>query len=170
MLNKYLDLIEKHPIRLAAIIAVICGLGSLPSMVFQMSAPRTDQPRIQEQAQVNDPTDYEDDEPFDRTQCKVYYAGVLLGANVFWFKNGTSGTYIMFTDSDELVDKAKNRGTDIWLAKSDFLNLLGNDLMQQMEPEVKEVFARRLDGASYVAVVDDSLTSRAMGAAKDCVR
>lgn len=76
----------------------------------------------------------------------------------------------MFTDSDQLVDRAQNRGANIWLTKSDFLNLLGNDLMQQMEPEVKEVFARRLDSANYVAVVDDSLTTRAIGAAKDCVR
>ncbi|MHC5824818.1 MAG: hypothetical protein ACYT04_55495 [Nostoc sp.] len=59
---------------------------------------------------------------------------------------------------------------DIWLAKSDFLNLLGNDLMQQMEPEAKEVFASRLDSAKYVAVLDDSLTTRAIGAANDCVR
>ncbi|MBD2605607.1 hypothetical protein H6G81_13980 [Scytonema hofmannii FACHB-248] len=76
----------------------------------------------------------------------------------------------MFTDSDQLVDRYQNRGMGIWLTKSDFLNLLGNDLMQQMEPEVKEVFARRLDGASYVAVVDDSLTTKAIGSANICVR
>ncbi|MBN3872291.1 hypothetical protein [Nostoc sp. JL33] len=171
MLNKYLDLIEKHPIRLAATIAVICGLGSVPYMVFQ-GIPRTNQP--QEQAQIQTPVgdldDDGDDEPFDKSKCKVYYAGVLLGANVFWFHHGSSGTYLMFTDSDQLVDRAQNRGANIWLAKSDFLNLLGNDLMQQMEPEVKEVFASRLDRANYVAVVDDSLTTRAIGAANDCVR
>ncbi|MEH2307623.1 MAG: hypothetical protein V7L06_20240 [Nostoc sp.] len=142
--------------------------------VVQTGTHRIDQSRIDEQTQnqapVNDPTDYVDDEPFDRTQCKVYYAGVLLGANVFWFHHGSSGTYLMFTDSDQLVDRAQNRGANIWLAKSDFLNLLGYDLMQQMEPEVKEVFARRLDSANYVAVVDDSLTTRAIGAANDCVR
>lgn len=178
MLDKYLDLIEKHPIRLAATIAIIGGLGSLPYMGFQMGAPRTNQPQeqAQKQAPVNDPTDYVDEadevdtKPFDRSKCKVYYAGVVGGANVFWFHHGSSGTYLMFTDSDRLVDKYQNRGMNIWLAKPDFLNLLGNDLMQQMEPEVKEVFARRLDSANYVAVVDDSLTTRAIGAANACVR
>ncbi|MBN4004728.1 hypothetical protein [Nostoc sp. LPT] len=76
----------------------------------------------------------------------------------------------MFTDSDRLVDKHQNRGISIWLPKADFLNVIGNDLMQQMEPEVKEVFARRLDSASYAAIVDDSLTTRAIGAVNDCVR
>ncbi|MEH2259082.1 MAG: hypothetical protein V7K60_23445 [Nostoc sp.] len=131
-------------------------------------------PQSQEQAQIQtsagDPTDDVDDEPFDKAECKVYYAGMLLGANVFWFKNGTSGTYVMFTDSDQLVEKHQNRGISIWLPKSDFLNVIGNDLMQQMEPEAKEVFARRLDSASYAAIVDDSLTTRAIGAANDCVR
>ncbi|MDZ8089481.1 MAG: hypothetical protein RMY16_28600 [Nostoc sp. DedQUE12b] len=137
-----------------------------------MGAPRTNQPQEQAQIQtpVSDLDDDGDDEPFDRTQCKVYYAGVLSGANVFWFHHGSSGTYLMFTDSDQLVDRAQNRGANIWLAKSDFLNLLGNDLMQQMEAEVKEVFASRLDRANYVAVVDDSLTARAIGSANDCVR
>ncbi|MDZ8185916.1 MAG: hypothetical protein RMX96_13830 [Nostoc sp. ChiSLP02] len=132
--------------------------------------PNQSQGQAQTQAQVSDPTDYVDDEPFDSSECKVYYAGVLLGANVFRFRHGSSGTYLMFTDSDQLVNKAQNRGIDIWLARSDFLNMLGSDLMQQMEPEVREVFARRLDGASYVAVVDDSLITRASGAANDCVR
>lgn len=77
MLDKYLELIEKHPKRL-----VLIGLCLLYLLV-QPSTYRTDRPRIEEQAQVNDPTDYVDDEPFDRTQCKVYYPGALWGANVF---------------------------------------------------------------------------------------
>jgi hypothetical protein len=170
MLDKYLNLIQKYPKRLA----IGGGLWLLICLVSMISSPKTEQPRIQEQTQSQNPlSDSSSDvntEPFDRSKCKVYYAGVLLGANVFWFKHGSGGTYLMFTDSDQLVDRYQNRGMGIWLTKSDFLNLLGNDLMQQMEPEVKEVFARRLDGASYVAVVDDSLTTKAIGSANICVR
>ncbi|MEH2451501.1 hypothetical protein [Nostoc sp.] len=161
MLNNLIKLIKKNPRESVAVLVILLVLYS-----------GTHQPPThpQEQAQVNDPTDYVDDEPFDKAKCKVYYAGILLGANVFWFKNGTSGTYLMFTDSDQLVDKHQNRGISIWLTKADFLNLIGNNLRQQMEPEVKEVFARRLDSASYVAVIDDSLTARAINPANTCVR
>jgi hypothetical protein len=175
MLDRFINLIEKDPKKAAGIwllfCSFVCLLISLPlvGILILMKAYR---PQVQEQTQttVSSPVEQQSEQPFDRTKCKVYYAGVLLGANVFWFHNGSSGTYLMFTDSNQLVDKAQNRGINIWLTKSDFLNLLGNDLMQEMEPDVKEVFASRLDGSSHVAVVDESLVTRAIGAADNCVR
>jgi hypothetical protein len=167
MLDRFINLIEKDPKKVAIIaLLVTLPLSGIGVLVESYRA------QVQEQTQttVSIPVDQPTTEPFDSSKCKVYYAGVLLGANVFWFHNASSGTYLMFTDSNQLVDKAQNRGINIWLTKSDFLNLLGNDLMQQMEPDVKEVFASQLDGANYVAVVDDSWTTKAIGAANDCVR
>ncbi|MBD2610428.1 hypothetical protein H6G94_03920 [Nostoc punctiforme FACHB-252] len=160
--------IEKHPLIAAAILPVLLVL--YVSYPGSHKPPTQSQEQIQNQAQVGEPLDDLEDEPFDRTQCKVYYAGVVLGANVFRFRYSSSNIYLMFTDSDRLVDKHQNRGIGIWQTKADFLNVLGYDLMQQMEPEVKEVFASRLDSASYVAVVDDSLTTKAIGSANSCVR
>jgi len=149
-------LVRKYPKQSAIIFAFLV-------LISFISQPRP-HPQTQE-------VDYDGvDEPFDGKQCKVYYAGVLLGANVFRFQYGSSDIYLMFTDSADLVGRQQSQGTSIWQTKEDFLNLLGNDLMQQMAMEVKEVFIRRLEGSSHVAVVDESLVARSMGAADNCVR
>ncbi|MBW4678246.1 MAG: hypothetical protein KME52_30990 [Desmonostoc geniculatum HA4340-LM1] len=72
--------------------------------------PTQSQEQVQTQAQVGEPLDDLEDEPFDRTQCKVYYAGVVLGANVFGFRYGSSNIYLMFTDSDRLVQVTAKKG------------------------------------------------------------
>lgn len=168
MLNKLISLIEKSP-KKAAVIGLLVTVPLLGIQgILDLYKPQITE---QTQAKANRPLDNRsEDEIFDNAKCKVYFSGVLIGAEVFRFRNSSGDIYLMFTDSDQLIDKHQNRGINIWLPKGDFLRLIGNDLIQQMSPEVKEVLASQLDGSKYVAVVDEDLASKAQSPSKQCVR
>ncbi|MEH1806977.1 hypothetical protein [Nostoc sp.] len=165
MLNKYLDLIEKHPIRLAATIAVIGGLGAIPYMVFQMGTPRTNQPQeqAQVQTQVNDPSDDDGaNEPFDRTQCKVYVAGIVAGAIVHQFKT-TSNTpaYVMVTNRDEVVRIFENKNIYLWKTRQDFQNTEYTELVQVLPPESVQELNSLITIYPYVAMGTEAIARSA---------
>ncbi|MBE9105345.1 hypothetical protein IQ229_10445 [Nostoc cf. edaphicum LEGE 07299] len=157
MLNKYIDLIEKHPIRLAAAIAVIGGLGSLPYMVFQMGAARTNQEQAQVQAPVGGASDdmYDmDTEPFDRTKCKVYNMGMALGAWVFQFK-GTDGKldYMLFTDDLDVIQTFDRSPFGIfWWSSSGFRDSDYPEIAKVLPPEGLKELDALLDNYSYAAI------------------
>ncbi|MCC5658643.1 hypothetical protein LC608_16945 [Nostoc sp. XA010] len=155
MLNKYLDLIEKHPIRLAATIAVIGGLGSLPYMVFQ-GIPRTNQPQEQTQSQnqVGDLDNDGDDEPFDRTQCKVYNMGVALGAWVYQFK-GIDGKLdnMLFTDDPDVIQTFDRSPFGIfWWSSSGFRGSDYAEIAKVLPPEGLKELDSLLDNYKYAAI------------------
>jgi len=153
VLNKYLDLIEKHPKQLATTIAIIIGLCFLVYIPFQIS---TVQPRIEEQAKtpVNEPTDYLDDEPFDRTQCKVYTIGLALGAMVYQFK-GTDGKldYLLFTNDPSVIQAFDRSSFGIfWWSSSGFMSSDYPGLAKLLPQEGLKELDSLLGSYSYAAL------------------
>ncbi|WP_414567696.1 hypothetical protein [Nostoc sp. CCY 9925] len=156
MLNKYLDLIEKHPKRLATIIATITGLCFLVYIPFQIGTSRTVESGTEEQAktQVNEPTDYADDEPFDRTQCKVYTIGLALGAMVYQFK-GTDGKldYLLFTNDPSVIQAFDRSSFGIfWWSSSGFKSSDYPGLAKLLPQEGLKELDSLLGSYSYAAI------------------
>ncbi|MFS0515425.1 hypothetical protein ACEYW6_11990 [Nostoc sp. UIC 10607] len=135
-------------------------------VAVQTGTHRTEQPRIDEQAQIQTPVgDLDndgDDEPFDRSQCKVYVAGIVAGAIVHQFKT-TSNTpaYVMVTNRDEVVRIFENKNIYLWKTRQDFQNTEYTELVQVLPPESVQELNELISIYPYVAMGTEEMARSA---------
>ncbi|MEH2009767.1 hypothetical protein [Nostoc sp.] len=132
-----------------------------PSVSHQ--PPTLSQEQVQTQTQSEEPLhNVEPEKPFDRTQCKVYVAGIVAGAIIHQFKttNGDSA-YVMVTNRDEVVQIFERRNLYLWKTKNDFQNTEYAELVQVLPTESVQELNRLLSIYPYIAMGTEAIARSA---------